>query len=113
MEKYEENILRRIFEITTICIPENKDDIVGYAKAAIRDVFIQMPTRSVYDYLMNSYLNQISSQLGRTETDMAWKQLKSEKWITHRDGKYFWKKDFGPVNIGFSERDKVNENSNI
>jgi hypothetical protein len=58
---------------------------------------------------MKSYLNQISSQLGDKETNIAWKQLQSEKWVTHKNGKYFWKKSFGPVNDGFSERDKINE----
>lgn len=109
MNKVELNIIQRILEISTICKPERHVDIVEYAKSAIRDVFISMPTRSVYKYLMPSYLNQISSQLGEKETKLAWEYLKSTKWITYKHGKYFWKKVFGPVNIGASEREKINE----
>ena len=112
MEKYQHKIFKRILEISTICQPEHLSDITGYAKAAIRDVFIQMPTRTVREYLMPSYLNQIASQLGEEQTAQAWKDLQSEGWVTLEEGKYCWKRVFGPVNPGHSERDKINESIN-
>jgi hypothetical protein len=108
-----EEILSRIVEISTICNPENGYDVKEYAKSAIRDVFIQMPTRSVYQIYMPAYLNQISSTFGKKETSQAWRELKKEGWVISNIDKYFWKKVYGPVISGMSERAKINENEEV
>lgn len=68
------------------------------AKSAIRDIFIQMPTRSISLSNWNGYKNFIIRNYGKDSYINAMKSLKNDKWITKTNSKYQWKKEYTPVN---------------
>ena len=68
------------------------------AKAAIRDIFIQMPTRTVHDMNWNGMLSQVIGVAGVPATKLAIAELKKEGWLSHSDNLWRWRKMFGPIN---------------
>ncbi len=68
------------------------------AKSAIRDIFIQMPTRSVQKENWNGYKQFIIGNYGKKAYNNAIKELVKDKWITIQKDKIQWKKEFSPVN---------------
>jgi hypothetical protein len=70
----------------------------NYARAAIRDIFIQMTTRSVSVENWKGFKNFIIGNYGKKAYIEAIKDLKKDGWLTIKDGWYQWKKEYGPVN---------------
>lgn len=68
-------------------IPTHKD----LAKSAIRDIFIQMPTRTVQLATWDGYKNFISKTYGEVSYDNAMTELFSEGWIKKEPDVYRWK----------------------
>ena len=78
-----------------VSLPTN--DIKEYAKAAIRDIFIQMPSRSVNLNNWHGYKNYICEFFGENSYDTAMEELQKEGWLTKGDTRYEWLKMYGPV----------------
>lgn len=92
------NITESISAIINLTTYETKE----YAKAAIRDIFIQMPSRSVTYENWNGFKNQIIGFFGIESFDVAMKELLSDGWLSESETRYEWKKCYPPVN-------KINE----
>jgi len=93
-------IRRRLAKLTEsyaaiVSLPDT--NVKEYAKAAIRDIFIQMPSRSVNLNNWNGYKNYISEFFGENSYETAMKELQNEGWLTKSDTRYEWRKMFGPV----------------
>ena len=104
-------IRRRLAKLTEsygaiVSLPDN--DIKEYAKAAIRDIFIQMPSRSVNLNNWHGYKNYISEFFGEDSYDTAMKELQNEGWLTKGDTRYEWKHMYGPVGTT-PKKDHLNE----
>jgi len=61
------------------------------AKSAIRDIFIQMPTRTVQLATWYGFKNFISETYGTDSYDEAMNELFSDGWITKESDVYRWK----------------------
>ena len=68
------------------------------AKAAIRDIFIQMPTRTVHEMNWKGLLGQVVGIVGETVANEAVEELKNEGWLAFSEELWRWRKMFGPVN---------------
>jgi len=61
------------------------------AKAAIRDIFIQMPTRTVQVAVWDGFKHFISETYGNESYNDAMQELYDEGWITKEPDVYRWK----------------------
>lgn len=88
-------IIESISYITEI----GKDNTLSkdYAKAAIRDIFIQMPTRSVNKSNWKGFKQYIVGNFGKKSYNIAMKELLKDKWLHIDNNLYQWKKDYGPI----------------
>jgi len=62
-----------------------------YVYSAIRDVFIQMPSRNIGIDSWKAYRNQIASYFGKSIVDYAFKKLIHNGWIRKTATSYKWK----------------------
>jgi hypothetical protein len=62
-----------------------------YARSAIRDIFYQMPTRTVIRELWPRYLNEIYQSLGEENTDKAVQDLTLSGYLTFEKALIKWK----------------------
>lgn len=63
----------------------------NYAYSAIRDAFIQMPSRNISIDSWKAYRNQIASYFGTNAVDYAFKKLINSGWIKKTKDSYKWK----------------------
>lgn len=98
MKSTSEAILSVDTIVENLIVRRTFGSLTEYAKSAIRDIFLQMPTRSVYKKYWHSFMEQVSSHFGKNNTNKAWKQLKNEQFIYEDDSRYHWRKSYGPVN---------------
>lgn len=85
--------------MTMLQTPDN----FQYARSAIRDIFYQMPTRTVLVDLWPRYLSQISETLGDTETLLAVADLRKKGYLTFGDDVIKWK---DPITTAITENFK-------
>jgi hypothetical protein len=62
-----------------------------YARSAIRDIFYQMPTRTVLRELWTRYLNEVYQSLGEEETNNAVQDLALNGYLTFEKNIVKWK----------------------
>ena len=107
-----EMIVRRRFakltESSTFIASIPEVNMKEYAKAAIRDIFIQMPTRSVNLNNWHGYKQYVEGYFGNNSYKVAMKELKEDGWLTKGETRYEWKKAYGPVGT-FPKKDHLNE----
>ena len=70
------------------------ENMKNLAKAAIRDIFIQMPTRTVSLSNWNGFKNYIIGNFGESEYNQSMKELFKEKWLTKEKDCLKWKSDY-------------------
>ena len=98
--------------VNTIMTPDS-NLIKEYAKSAIRDVFIQMPTRTVNKKNWDGYINQISSTFGQKETQIALEELRRDGWLFEQPDYFRWKSAYSTINSRYTLKEgKLNENDN-
>lgn len=96
-----ETIIRRRFAKLTesyaaiVSLPDV--DVKEYAKAAIRDIFIQMPSRSVTLENWDGFKNYVVGFFGKNSYNVAMEELQKEGWLTKGETRYEWVKMYGPV----------------
>ena len=88
-------------------------DIKEYAKAAIRDIFIQMPTRSVNHTNWPGYKQYITGFFGENSYTLAMEELQKDGWLTKGETRYEWKKMYGPVGTVPTRIQNLNEWADI
>lgn len=89
--------LSNIIESYAAIVNISNNDIMEYAKAAIRDIFIQMPSRSVTHENWPGFKNQIIGFFGKESYEKAMNELLSEGWLSKGETRYEWKKMYPPV----------------
>ena len=87
-------------EITRVMNNQTKD----YAKAAIRDIFLQFSTRGVPKETWKGLSDSIIGYFGNDNYQTALDELLTEGWIEFTDHRVEWKKCFGPVNESTKKR---------
>lgn len=100
------------------------DRTLGLAKSAIRDIFIQYPSRTVSFNNWTGFKDFIIGNYGKEIYRKAMAQLMRDGWLSKQDTYYQWKKWYKPVNqknedsggslsgmeINYTERDKAPKN---
>ena len=75
-------------------------DNFQYARSAIRDIFYQMPTRTVLLNLWQRYLGQVFESMGKIETELAVEDLKNRGYLIFEETKVRWK---DPITLAINE----------
>lgn len=74
------------------------DRTLGPAKAAIRDIFIRMPSRTVTFTAWQGFKDFIVGNYGKDIYKRSMAQLMRDGWLAKQSSYYQWKKMYGPVN---------------
>ena len=81
-------------EITRVMNNQTKD----YAKAAIRDIFLQFSSRGVPKETWKGLSESVIGYFGNDNYQIALTELLNDGWIEFTDHRVEWRKSFGPVN---------------
>ena len=87
------NLIESYYAIMSL----SENEIKEYTKTAIRDIFIQMPTRSVSLDNWNGFKNYLINFFGKNNYESAMHELQRDGWLKKEKDKYQWKKLYGPV----------------
>ena len=84
-------------------------DVKGYAKAAIRDMFIQRPSRSITYENWPGFKNYVVEFFGEDSYNTAMDELQKEQFISKGKTRYEWRKDYSPVGTLPEKKSYINE----
>ena len=87
-----------IFDNYLIVKLSTKERIL-YAEAAIRDAFIQMPTRSISYDNWDGIKNNIIRSFGYTEYKIAFRNLIKKQWLITENKYLKWKSNYNKQNL--------------